>query len=143
MKRWSSLRRTAAPIPVALMAVSSCGQRRAATLLGGSFPGARLMAHGASAGRDGLHDVVVTRATAEIAFELVPDRLIVELVTHAVHDVDRRHDHARGAIAALQAMILAERLLHGMQRPVLRRQTLDGGDLGAIELPGEDRAGFD
>src|SRR5258708_32483012 len=123
MKRWSSLRRTAAPIPVALMAVSPLQRFPAAIfqqsfrrslLFGGAFTSAMLVAHGARPGRNGLHDIVVTGATAEIAFELVPDRLIVELVTLAVHHVDRGHDHARRAIAALQSMVLAERLLHGM-----------------------------
>ena len=45
-------------------------------------------------------------------------------------------------IAALQAVILAERLLHRMQRTVRLGQSLDGGDVGALELPGEHRAGL-
>src|SRR6202043_2644936 len=118
------------------------------SLFGGSFPGAAFVtrthgAHGASPGCNRLDDIVVTGATAEIAFELVPDRLVVELVALAVHDVDGGHDHARRAIAALQAMMLAECLLHGMQRAILRRQALDRGDLRAIDLPGKDGAGLD
>src|SRR5215813_998527 len=131
MKRWSSLRRTAAPTPVALMA-PLLGRRR--PLLSPA------VAHSLGAGRDRLHDVVVAGAAADVAFELMADGLLIELVALAVHDVDRRHDHARRAVAALQPMMLAERFLHRMQRPVLLGQALDGGDVGALDLPGEDGA---
>src|SRR5712672_2406352 len=140
MKRWSSLRRTDAPIPVALMAVSPISDHPLFGLFGGALSGARLLTHGPRPGRNGLHDIVVAGATAEIALELVPDGLVVELVTLAVHDVDRRHDHARRAIAALQAMMLAERLVHGMQGAVLRRQAFDRGHVRALDLPGKDGA---
>src|SRR5439155_1123571 len=76
------------------------------------------LAHLLGTGGDRLHDVVVAGAAAEIAFELVPDGVIVEVVTFAGHHVDRGHDHAGSAVAALQAMMLAERFLHRMQRPV-------------------------
>ena len=59
----------------------------------------------------------------------------------AVHDVDRRHDHARGAIAALQAVIVAERRLHRMQLVALG-DAFDGGDVGACGLRRQHRAGF-
>src|SRR5262245_49177221 len=90
----SSLRRTAAPIPVALMAFppsgivstncssASCGQ---------------CLRHRFRAGGDRLDDVVVAGAAADVAFELVPDGLVVEVVALAVHHVDRGHDHAGGA----------------------------------------------
>src|SRR5580704_7275820 len=74
MKRWSSLRRTAAPIPVALMAVSSFRRVAAvlaailSALIGGAFAGIPLVTHGPRPGRDGLHDIVVAGATTEIAF---------------------------------------------------------------------------
>ena len=45
------------------------------------------------------------------------------------HELDRRHDHTRRAIATLQGMMLAEGLLHRVQRRALRAQTLDGQDL--------------
>src|ERR1700742_4708421 len=63
----------------------------------------------------GLDDVVVAGASADIAFELVADGGLVEFAAMPLHDVDRRHDHARGAVAALQAVIVAERRLHRMQ----------------------------
>src|SRR5258708_26721468 len=103
MKRRSSLRRTAAPIPVALMASS----RQRSPLLRCSFPGALPLTHGASAGGDGLHDIMVARAPAEIAFELVPAGLVIELLALAVHDIDGRPHHAPPAIAALHATMPA------------------------------------
>ena len=45
-------------------------------------------------------------------------------------------------IAALQAVVLAEGLLHRMQRPVRRRQALDGEHVGAFELQREHGAGL-
>src|SRR5205807_9300131 len=74
-------------------------------------------------------------------FELFADRLVVETVALAVHHVDRGHDHARRAEAALQPVVFAERLLHRMQLAVLR-ESLDGEYVRALHLPGEDRAGF-
>src|SRR6185312_2041473 len=121
MKRRSSFRRTAAPIPVALMAVSS---QVFAFLFGGRLP---FVPHCLRASGDGLHDVVVPRAAAEIAVELLTDRVLVEVVALAAHDVERGHDHARRAIAALQRVVLAEGLLHRMQRTILGSQALDGG----------------
>src|SRR6266705_961496 len=52
-----------------------------------------------------------------------------------------RHDHAGRAEAALQAMLVPERLLQGMQRRSLG-QALDRRDLRPIGLDGEDRAGL-
>ncbi len=59
----------------------------------------------------------------------------------AVHDVDRRHDHARRAVSALQAVIVAERRLHRVQF-VAPGDTFDGGDVGACGLSGQHSAGF-
>src|SRR5262249_21042642 len=114
MNRTSSLRRTAAPIPVAPMA-SSRRVRFGVLLLGRLLRRRRAASHGAGAGRDRLDDVVIAGAAAQIAVELVADGLLVELVALAAHDVERRHDHAGGAEAALQPVILAEGFLHGME----------------------------
>src|ERR1700760_1886384 len=54
-----------------------------------------------------LDDVVIAGAAADVAFQLMADRGFVQLATVTVHDVDRQHDHARGAVAALQAVIVA------------------------------------
>ena len=51
-------------------------------------------------------------------------------------------DHARRAKAALQAVMLAKRLLHRMQRAVRIGDALDRGDLGTIGLADEHRAGL-
>src|SRR5258705_5548692 len=142
MQRWSSLRRPAAPIPVALMAVSSLDDALRSVFslrcrLDWSF------SHCLGAGRNRLDDVVVAGATAEIALELVANGGVVELVSFTVHHIHGGHDHPGGAIAALQAVVLAEGLLHGMQRSARLGQALDGGDVGALELPNEYSAGFD
>src|SRR5579871_766881 len=111
-------------MPIALMAAPSgsrfvaVGGRTAAngdarfSLFGRRRGGAA--AHGAGARGDRLDDVVVAGAAADIAFELFADGVLVELVALAAHDVDRGHDHSGRAVAALQAVILAERFLHRM-----------------------------
>src|SRR6185437_575328 len=88
-----------------------------------------------------LDDVVIAGAAADIAFELLPDGGLVELATMALDDIDRRHDHARGAVAALQAVIVAERRLHRMQLVALR-DALDGGDAGTRSLSRQHGAGL-
>src|SRR5664279_902964 len=90
---------------------------------------------------DRLDDVVIASAAADVAVELLADGVLVEIVAAAAHDIERRHDHAGGAIAALQAVVLAERLLHRMQGPARLGQTLNGGDLSALALQGEQCAG--
>src|SRR5690349_21546395 len=121
MKRWSFLRRTGAPIPVAVMT--------------DSFPNCRtdasLFRHTLRPGGDRLHDVMVAGATAQIAVELVTDGLVVEIVALAIHHVDRSHDHARRTEAALQAVMLAEGFLHRMQLRAVG-DTFDRGDLRTV-----------
>ena len=56
--------------------------------------------------------------------------------------IDRGHDHAGRAEAALQAVMLAERLLHRMQRRAVGGQALDGPDLVAVGHDRERGAGF-
>src|SRR5258707_1392236 len=141
MKRWSSLRRTEAPIPVALIASPPADTCRLCPVLARGLLG-RAFAHGLSARGYRLDDIVVAGTAAEIALELVADGVVVEFVAFAVHDIDRRHDHARRAVAALQPVVLAKSLLHRMQRPVRFSEPLDRDDIGTVELPGKDRAGF-
>src|SRR5262249_332984 len=99
--------------------------------------------HGLGPGGGGLDDVVITGAAAEIALKLVANGWIVELVALAVDHIDRGHDHAGGAVAALQPVMFAERLLHRVERTLRIGETLDGGDVRPFDLPDEDRAGFD
>src|SRR5579864_3608669 len=119
MKRWSSLRRTEAPIPVPLMTLPS-GNRRFAS----PSPRRRLelRAHRLGAGGDRLDDIVIAGAAADIALELLADGVVVEVVTFAADHIDRGHDHAWRAVAALQTVVLAKRLLHRMQLRLRRRQ---------------------
>src|SRR5271165_4108132 len=97
MKRTSSLRLTEAPMPVALMNVSPWECLNLLALFGGL----RHRGHFARALGHRFDDVVVAGAAADVALESVADRRLVEIEAFAVHQVDRRHDHARRAEAAL------------------------------------------
>src|SRR5207249_263837 len=90
---------------------------------------------------DRLHDVVVTRAPAQVALELVADQLLGRLGVALEHLVDG-HDHARRAETALEPVLLPEPLLDRVQLAVLR-QSLDRHDVGAVRLDREEVAGFD
>src|ERR1700694_451334 len=94
--------------------------------------GASHSLHGGGAGLDRLDDVMIAGAAAKMAFELFAHGALVEVMALAPHHVDGRHDHAGCAKAALQAVVLAEGLLHRMQ-PAVGGETLDGRDLCAIE----------
>ncbi len=48
--------------------------------------------------------------------------------------IDRAHDHAGGAVAALQTVAFFERSLPGVQAVVRLGQTFDGGDLLALDF---------
>ena len=67
--------------------------------------------------------------------------LLLGRLRRVVQEVDRRHDHAGSAEAALQAVLLPEALLKRVQVAVLR-EPLDRDHLGAVGLDGEDRAGL-
>src|ERR1700716_594349 len=92
--------------------------------------------HRLGARRDRLNDILVAGAAAEIAFELFADGVITEIMALAVDDIDRGHDHTGGAESALQAVMLAECLLHWMQRRTVSGKALDGLDLMPV---GHDR----
>ena len=51
-----------------------------------------------------------------------------------LHAGDRRHDLSRGAVAALERIVIDEGLLHRVEVPVNRRQALDGRDVATFEL---------
>src|SRR5438552_12852930 len=87
---------------------------------------------------DRLHDVVVTRAPAQVALELVADQLLGRLGVALEHLVDG-HDHARRAETALEPVLLPEPLLDRVQLAVLR-ETLDGQDGRTVGLDREHRA---
>ena len=80
----------------------------------GYSPTSRRM-HGGRTGQHRRHDVLIAGAAADIALEAVANlgfggRRIFRRQRH------RCHHHARGAEAALQAVILMKRFLHRMQR---------------------------
>ena len=87
---------------------------------------------------NGLDDVVVAGAAAEVPLEPFADRLLARRVP-VLDQRDRRHHHPRRAVAALERVVVVERLLHGMQLAV-RRETLDRRDLRAVGLDAEHRA---
>src|SRR5882672_754330 len=64
----------------------------------------------------GLYDVLVAGAAAQVALEPVPD-LVLRRVRIALEQVRGSHDHAGCAEAALQGVLLVERLLHRVQPP--------------------------
>ena len=63
---------------------------------------------------DGLYDVLVAGAAAQVAFETGADLRLTGLRL-VLEDLHRGHHHARRAEAALQAVMLAEGFLHRMQ----------------------------
>src|SRR3954451_23852410 len=91
---------------------------------------------------DGLLDVGVARAPAQVAADDLVDLLLGDLrgpVAVLEPGLDR-HEEARRAEPALQRVALAERLLHRVQLlpapPVVAGQPLDGLHLVALRLDG-------
>ncbi len=75
---------------------------------------------------DRVLDRAVARAAAQVSLQRARQVLLL-----LVGERRRRHDHARGAEAALEARGVAELPLHRVQ--VLRRaETLDRGDLASV-----------
>src|SRR5262249_52324008 len=104
-------------------------------------PSSRLLACRAQLGGrvlNGLDDLVVARAAAQVAGDAVPD-LLVRRIGMPLQEVARAHQHAGRAEAALQAVLLPEALLQRVERAALC-QTLDGLDGAAVGLDGEDGA---
>src|SRR5260370_1381460 len=89
-----------------------------------------LAPHRARAGLHGLDDVVIAGAAADVAFQPFAYVLLAGIGVMA-GEVDGAHDHARGAEAALQPVMLAEGGLHRMQRAIAG-QPPHGGPLSAI-----------
>ena len=134
ISRWSSLRRRrVADLSLRLRPVLGDGHD-GAPLEG---VGDDLLAGG------GLHrpdDVVVAGAPAQVALEPAAD-LVLGRLRVVVEQVDRLHDHARRAVAALEGVTLVEGGLHRVQLAVLG-EPLDGGDLLAVRLDREHVAGL-
>src|SRR6266511_5406194 len=73
---------------------------------------------------DGLDDVVIAGAAAEIALQPVPD-LGLRGPRVALEELRGRHDHTGGAEAALEPVHVPEAFLEGMQLAVAGH-SLDG-----------------
>ena len=82
---------------------------------------------------------MIAGATTEVAFQAKPDVLFGR-VRILVEQARGGHDHAGCAVAALQAMVLHEGLLHRVQRAVGVGHAFDGLDLLAIGLHRKDGA---
>src|SRR5882724_2850892 len=79
--------------------------------------------------RDGVDDVRVTGAAAQVAAQSVGDLLAVRLAV-VREQRNRRHDHAGRAETALETVTLPEALLHRMEVPV--GDAFDRRHLGAV-----------
>src|SRR5690242_18724609 len=89
-------------------------------------------------GSHGVDDVLISGAAAQVAFQPVPDFLFTG-IRIAFQDLLGGHDHAGRAKTALQAMLVPESFLHLVELAV-GGQALDGEDLRAVGLDGENRA---
>src|SRR3546814_5231513 len=78
------------------------------------------------------HDRRVASAAAEVAGQGVIDHALAGKIFVVAGHGEERHDEARRAEAALRAVAVDHRLLHGMQ-PAALRQMLDGDELAAIQ----------
>ena len=63
-------------------------------------------------------------------------------IRYLLKKADRRHDHTRGAITALKAVVFLEGLLHGMHDTVFC-ETFDRGDAFPIDLSRKNCARLD
>src|SRR5919204_3007129 len=85
-----------------------------------------------------LHHLRVARATAEVAGEGLAD-LVLGRVWHASEQVARREELAGQAEAALESVLVPERLLDRVQL-LAGGEALDRRDLCAVGAGGEDQA---
>src|SRR5687767_1863330 len=97
--------------------------------------------HRARGRLDGGDDADVAGAPADAARELLAD-LVLARARVALQQVERGEQEARCAEPALQAVLVLERALHGVEL-VARREALDRLDAGALDLDREHRARAD
>src|SRR6185503_19150282 len=91
---------------------------------------------------DRLDDVVIPGAAAEVALEAEAD-LLLGGARVLLQQRDRGHHEARRAEAALERVVLVERLLDGVELAPGAGEALDRRHLGAVRLDGEHRARLD
>src|SRR5262245_20848298 len=92
----------------------------------------------AQVARDGFDDVLVARAPAEVAGQLLAQRRALE-DDAAIGQRDGAEQEARGAVPALERVRVAERLLHRVQLPP-PGQAFHRRDGAAVRLGGEHEA---
>ncbi len=86
-------------------------------------------AHG---GADGVHDLHVTGAPADVAGQRLRDRLLVVTSRHSLDVRVRGEQHAGRAEPALHPVVVDERLLHGRE-PLRRPDALKRRDARAVD----------
>src|SRR5713101_839231 len=89
---------------------------------------------------DGTHYVLITCAAAAVAFETLAN-LCFGRVGVVLEQLVRGHNHAWGAEAALQAMLLPEPLLDRVQAS-FGGQSFDRGHFTAVRLHGQHCTGL-
>src|SRR4051812_567491 len=89
---------------------------------------------------DGVHDVLIAGAAAEIARDALANLVLARLRVIG-KEIRGAHDHPRRTEAALQAVLLPESCLQRMQLAA-SCQALDRDHSGAVSLNGEHRARF-
>src|SRR6266568_2234159 len=87
-----------------------------------------------------LDDVDVAGAAAQVARDANAD-LLLGGVRIMLQERQAGHHHSRRAIATLEAMLLVETFLQGMQFAILL-QAFNGHELAAMRLHSEHGAGF-
>src|SRR5215813_11525526 len=122
MKRGSSLRRIEWPMPQIL-----------ASVLGVVM--AKLLAHLLGRVLDGLDDVDVAGAAAEIPRDRLANLLLARILV-PLEQRDARHHHSRGTVAPSQDVLLREPLLDGVELAALL-EVLAGPELAAVGLHGK------
>ena len=88
-----------------------------------------------------VDDVLVSRAATDVALEPMTN-LVFGGGRIAIEDLLRRHDHAGRAESALEAVLVPERFLHGIELAVAR-ETFHGDDIRALRLHGKHGAALD
>src|SRR5581483_4982780 len=78
---------------------------------------------------DGLDDVLIAGATAQVAVQTIAN-LFFGGIRIAFDDLLCGHDHSGRAEAALQAVLVPKRFLHGIE--MLARQSFDGEHVRAV-----------
>src|SRR5687767_8375545 len=156
MNRGSSLRLTEWPMPpisgevrnscsvsVVMVVAPSTGRGRfgrdflTVDGLGGLDRGRLALAERAGGLLDGLHDVHVAGAATQVATDPFAD-LVLGGIRVLAEQPGGLHDHPGGAEAALEAVLVPERLLERVESGAVG-EALDGPDLAAVGLDGEHR----